>query len=422
MMPALSIAAVVVTAKLAIVSATVEVGDGTTLTDATVLIDGDVIAAVGTNLPIPPDARRLDGVGRTVTPGLVQVGSQVGLFDVGLEASLDDTGNDAALSPSFRAGDGYNPLSFRTAIEREEGITTAVLTPSGHKLLMGTAHAISLRTSLDVVPGPALAQVGAFSGSVGDTQGGSRAAALASLRAALDDTRLYTKNIAAYDRAQLRPLSLPKAGLEALAPMASGQQPFMVHVDRAADIKALLAVAAAEKLKLIIMSGQESWLVAAELKAAAVPVVVYPSWSGQRGFDGLHARDDLAAFLHAAGVTVMIGTWSTDNGTTRLRQEAGIAVQNGLPRAEAIKAITQTPARTFALTAPKAPSLGTVTAGARADLVLWSGDPLETTTLAERVLIGGALVDGDTRQRALEKKYLRALKEAHAAKHGAGAR
>jgi imidazolonepropionase-like amidohydrolase len=423
MTPLLPLALAVASAKLAIVGATVEVGDGTTLADATVLVDGDVIAAVGKDLPIPPDAKRLDGQGRVVTPGLVQVGSQVGLFDVGLEAPLDDAGADSALTPALRVGDAYNPLSFRVACERDEGVTTALLAPTGGRLIMGSAHVVELRTAVDVVPSPPVGMVGAYSGHVGERHGGSRAQALLALRTALDDARLYDKNRAAFERAQLRPLSLDKPALEALLPIALGQAPLFVAVDRAADIRAVLLLAREQKLKLVITSGQESWLLASELKAQGVPVVVYPSWAGERGFDSLHARDDLAAVLAAAGVTVIVGTWGTENGTTRLRQEAGIAVQNGLPRAAALATITSAPARLLGLDVAtakdKRSAIGTVTAGARANLVVWSGDPLETRTLVERVLIGGALQEGDTRQRALEKKYLRALKDAH--RHAADA-
>jgi imidazolonepropionase-like amidohydrolase len=138
-----------------------------------------------------------------------------------------------------------------------------------------------------------------------------------------------------------------------------------------------------------------------------------------KAFDALHARDDLAAVLVKAGVDVIISAWDTDNGTTRVRQEAGTAVQTGLPRAEAVKAIAQTPARIFGLRHGGAP-IGVVSVGARANLVLWSGDPLEALSVTERIWIGGVEQKQPSRQKLLAEKYLRAWRADRAAAAAAG--
>jgi len=88
-----------------------------------------------------------------------------------------------------------------------------------------------------------------------------------------------------------------------------------------------------------------------------------------------------------------------------VRQEAGIAVAYGLPRVEAIRAITERPARIFG----RGDSLGTVTVGKRANLVLWSGDPLELKSMATHIWIDGAVQPLDNRQRQLARRYLDAL-------------
>ena len=150
----------------------------------------------------------------------------------------------------------------------------------------------------------------------------------------------------------------------------------------------------------MIEGGAEAWLVAAELRAARVPVIVHPSTSGVISFDALNARDDLAAVLHEQGVVVVIASWDSQSGTSRLRQEAGNAVQNGLPHALAVQAITQTPATLFG-----AADLGVVQKGARASVVLWSGDPLECLSLAERIWVGGVEVTAPSRPRLLAQKY-----------------
>ncbi len=406
-----ALALLVVAAPIAIVDVAVEVGDGTRLDRATVVIDGAVITGVfaaGGVVGVPDNASRIDGVGKVLSPGLFAVSSQLGLFEVGLEAQSDDDHLQGPATPGFRAVDGYNPLSPHIAIDREEGVTSALLAPSGTKLLMGQGFVVELSSRLEALPDgdkPA-AMMGAFDGQAAEAFGGSRAGLLMALREIVDDARFYRKNTAAFDRGDARDLRLTPVHLRALQPVLDGKVPLVVRVDRAADIRALLAFAQKEKLKLVVDSGVEAWLVAAELKAANVPVIVRPSQSGGISLDALHARDDLAAVLHAAGVTVLISSWDSQNGTTRLRQEAGLAVQNGLPHAVAVRAITQAPQLVFG-GAPSA-NVGVVKKGARASLVLWSGDPLEALTLAERVWVAGDEITVPSRQRLLAEKYFRA--------------
>jgi imidazolonepropionase-like amidohydrolase len=102
-------------------------------------------------------------------------------------------------------------------------------------------------------------------------------------------------------------------------------------------------------------------------------------------------------------VPLIISSGDFDQNIRRLRQEAGTAVAHGLPHAEALRAVTKTPAEVFG----RGAELGTVAVGKRADLVLWSGDPFETSTIAERVFIAGREMDLSSRQRLLVERYLR---------------
>lgn len=413
-------------APVAIVDATVEIGDGTRLERGTVIFDGERILQVGVDLPIAPGVTRIDGRGRTITPGFVAAQSQVGLFEVGMEGGYVDVNASGLMNPAFRAVDGFNPLSFHVGVDREEGVTTALLSPTSGQLIAGQAAAVELAVEssagLFTTSPKAIAMHGAFDGNVAERHDGARGALLLALRTLVDDVRFYQQNRAAFDRAQTRDLPLSRAHLEAMIPVVTGALPLVIQADRAADIAALLTFAAEQKLKLVIASGRESWLVADRLKAQGVPVLLTPSSSGQRSFDAQHARDDLATVLHQAGVEIVITSWETDNGTTRLRQEAGLAVQNGLPRDVAIKAITTTPARLFKVQHGGS-DVGVLKAGARANLVLWSGDPLETTTMAVRLWVAGKAPE-PSRQRLLADKYLKqvlATKKAAAAARGQAA-
>ena len=171
------------------------------------------------------------------------------------------------------------------------------------------------------------------------------------------------------------------------------------HVDRAADILSALALARDLKLRPVIAGGAEAWKVARELAAARVPVLVYPL-AQPSSFDSIGAREDNAARLFAAGVLVGISTGATHDAR-KLRQVAGNAVRAGLPHEAALAAITRVPAEALGLGA----RYGTLAVGKTANLVAWSGDPLELSTRALEVVIHGRKVSLKSRQTALFEKY-----------------
>lgn len=400
----LAVAGPAAAAPLAVVDARVEVGDGTVLEKATVLVDQGRIIAVGPSVPVPAGAERVDGRGKVLTPGIIATNNQVGLLEVGMERSTVDTRvRGEPLAPGFRAIDGYNPMSPRVAIDREQGVTTQILTPQG-EILYGQGYAVELSGVLAATTAARrVAMFGGFGDGAKGAAGGARGGVLLKLREIFDDVRFYRANRAAYDRDAARRLALSRVHLEALIDVVEGRLPLVVDVHRAADIHALLAFAKEQKIKVAVSGGAEAWAVARELAAAKVPVILQPSSMEPFSFESLQARDDAPAILRKAGVAVVVSSVSTDNGTTRMRQEAGVAVAYGMSHAEAVEAITLTPARVFGIDK----DIGSVTAGKRANLVLWSGDPLETTTAAELVLIGGQPMSLETRQHALAERYRR---------------
>jgi imidazolonepropionase-like amidohydrolase len=399
MMLLLSLAA----APVAIVDARVEIGDGSVLERATIVIDQDRIVALGADVVVPTGAERIDGRGKVVTPGLLSVGEQVGLIEISLEQQTVDAQLDGVAVPAFRSIDGFNPRSMRVPIQREQGVTTQILTPWG-ALLRGQAFAVDMTGEAEsVARARRVAMSAGFGAGTKDAVGGARGGVLLRLREIFDDVRFFKANRAAFDRAQARPLSLSRVHLEALIDVVEGKLPLLFDVHRASDISALLAFAREQQVKVMVNGGAEAWLVARELAAAKVPVMLQPSTMAPFAFEALHARDDAPALLEQAGVTVIITSGPTDNGTNRVRQEAGIAVAYGMSRPAAVRAILQEPARAFGLDG----EIGTLARGKRADVVIWSGDPFELSTRAEQVFIAGKRQSLVTRQRQLADKYRR---------------
>ncbi|MFZ9888198.1 MAG: amidohydrolase family protein, partial [Myxococcota bacterium] len=222
-------------------------------------------------------------------------------------------------------------------------------------------------------------------------------------REVFDDVRRYQEARGDYERNALRSLGLSRVHLEAMVPVVAGELPLVLEAHRASDLLAAIRFAEAEGIRLVLAGGAEAHLVARELAAAKVPLLLRPSAQEPWSFDALRVRDDCAARLEAAGVHLVLtagGGW--DQNARRLRQEAGLAVAHGLPREAALVAITSRAAAAFG----KAAEVGTVEVGKRANLVLWSGDPLELSTVAERVFIDGKELTLENRQLELARRYL----------------
>jgi imidazolonepropionase-like amidohydrolase len=223
--------------------------------------------------------------------------------------------------------------------------------------------------------------------------GGSRAASIILVKAALADARHYARNRGAYDRGATRTYGLPTFDLEALIPVVEGSVPLLIRVSRAADIRQALALARAENVHIILEDAQEAWMVADEIAAAKVPVLLDPQDDLPRSFELLGSRLDNAARLQRAGVTIAIKGSRNFNSLRPIRLNAGVAVAYGLSREEALRAITLNPARIWGI----ADRAGSLEVGKDADVVLWNGDPLEAMSYATNVIVGG--VEQSTRSR-----------------------
>ena len=378
-----------------------QLGDGTVLEKVSVVLDGGRIKAVGAHLPAPANAVHVAGLGKVLTPGLIEARTRLGLSEVDQEESANDFRlDDGPLQPAFRVSDGFNPLSTRIARAREEGITSAVLTPSG-QLIYGTAAWFDLTGKLASRPdgNAPVAMVGGVGESAAGSVGGARGGIWLTLRQVMAETRDYAKNPTHVDSARKRLLSSWQ--LDALMPVVKSELLWVIEADRASDILSVLQFAKAERVRVAIAGGAEAWRVARELALAAVPVIYKPSVQHPASFEELGSRLDGATLLAAAGVKLILSAGIENQDVHRLRQEAGVAVAQGLDHAAALSAITSAPAALFG----KLSSVGTITAGKRGNVVLWSGDPFETSTIAERVWIDGEEQSLDTRQRQLARRY-----------------
>jgi len=369
--------------------------------NADIIIRNGEVAEIGTDLVAPANAEIISADGRWVTPGLIAPFSRLGLMDIGGEDVTNDTSSGhSKTSVSELASDSYNPKSVFVANTRRMGITHAVISPSaaGDSIFGGTGAVVNLSGEYDSVE-KAAAFVFVQLGESGTSRaGGSRAAALQQLRAALDDAGAYPGRFDGPDDGD----ALNRQDASALFKAARGQMPLMISANRAQDMLNIIKLKKDYRsLDIIIFGAAEGWKIADELAAANIKVMVDPHDNLPVSFEYAEARLDNVVLLDEAGVDYVI-TNASALGIQRaatLAQHAGNAVGNGLDWDKAFAAITATPAKWLGLGG------GSVTEGSDATLVVWDGDPLDVTSAPTDMLIEGERQSLESRQTALRDRY-----------------
>ncbi|MEN0063428.1 MAG: amidohydrolase family protein [Myxococcota bacterium] len=342
--------------------------------------------------------RFVQGAGKHLTAGFVAVPAKLGVVEISLESSTrdDDAKTDDDVRAALQVVDAYDPRSSLIRVSRAEGITSAVVVPEG-AFIPGFAGFVKLAgdTQADaVVSRRAALPVERWSGSMAED--------LLRIRELVEDTRAFGRNRSSFDSNRPYVEGASRLDLAALQPVVAKQIPMVIYADRASDIEAVLRLKHELNLNVVIMGAAEGWRHARALASAKVPVIVDPMVYGPGSFDQREGRADNPALLAKAGVGVIVTAGFDEPHNARvLRQAAGNAVRGGMTQAQAIRAITETPARVFGES-----DRGRVAAGTQADLALWSGDPLELSTSLVELWIDGASVDLRTRQTELAKKYL----------------
>jgi len=377
--------------------------------NGTVLIRDGKIVAVGAGVAIPASATRIDATGKWVTPGLINSATQLGLVEVG---QIANTRDDAArgednIAAAFTVWEGVNTQSVLIAPARREGVTNIVVLPSGNHLVSGQAALLSLVDGMasDMVVRAPIAMVAQVQAPQAAGTG-ARAELLVKLRELIEDTRAFVRNRAAYERAATRDFAASRLDLQAMIPVVEGRLPLLVTADKANDIDAALRIGRENNIKIIIGGGAEAWMLADRLAAARVPVLTGAMNNIPGSFTTLGQIQENAGLLRRAGVQVIVigNSGNGDEETFNVRnikQEAGNAIAYGMSWNDALRAVTLTPAEVFGV----ADKIGSLRAGRDGNVVIWSGDPFEFTSNAERVFVRGREYPALNRQELLTERY-----------------
>ena len=356
-----------------------------------VLIEDDVITDIGTNITTAADTV-IDANGAIVTPALFAGATATGLVEVNAvresaDGSMSDT-KDNTVQVGFDVRDAYSPLSSVVGVTRVEGFGYSLLMASGGQYsVAGRGSLVDFDGGFESFNGSDVLFVD-VGGYAADKVGGSRAAHWMLLEGIMADLK----------RRSSEREYLSQSGKEHLKDLIKNGV-FVFSANRAADIRKVISFSNEYRLNSVITGGREAWLLADELAAADIPVMVNGLDNLPSNFDALGSRLDNAALLHDAGVQVLFTSGETHNAR-KVRQGAGTAVAHGMPHEAAIEAMTTAASRVFG---------GRVRAlevGNRADMVIWSGDPLEVTSYATSVILKGEVTSMATRQSKLLERYL----------------
>ncbi len=375
---------------------------GPDIENGTIVIRDGKIEALGTNVSVPSGAQTFDGRGLSVYPGMIDAGTSLGLVEVGQGApGTVDTSEVGELNPNAKAIVAVNPHSAHLAVTRVDGVTSAVTLPSGG-LISGQAAIINLvgTTPLEmaVVPYAALVinypRVGNRAGDFGgEQQPPNLAETLATSTRQVEQIRKMLKDAEAYGRAHdaySKDKTLPRPDqnvmLETLVPYMRGERPVIFRADRESEMRGVIRFAEELKLKPVILGGDDAWKIASLLKEKNVPVIL-------TGILDLPNREDdfydtlyeNAAKLQQAGVRFCISSGDNGANVRNLPYYAGMAAAFGLPKADALKAVTLYPAQIMNV----GDRMGSIEIGKMANLVVTDGDLLETRTALRHLFIDG---------------------------------
>jgi imidazolonepropionase-like amidohydrolase len=389
-----------------------------TIKRGAVLIEGKRIVAVGRDVgPIPPGAKVIDAEGKVVTPGLIDAHCHTGIFADGV-ASMEGDGNEMTdpVTPHLRAIDAIHPEDMAFKDLREAGVTTINTGPGSGNLIGGQFACLKTKKATTIEEMLLLAPSGmkmALGENPKRLYGGQKktpstrmgnAAELRSMLVAAQNYRdkwaRYAEKRARYeddvsrweakpeDKREQRPQppEPPERNLklESLIPVLEGKLRAMIHCHRADDILTAVRIAEEFGLRFSLEHATEGYKVADLLAGKRIPCVVGPILFSRVKYELRELTPRNPGILSKAGVKVAIQT-DEASAVRYLTMNAALAVQQGMDEEEALKAITIAPAEIIGV----ADRVGSLEAGKDADVVVFSGHPLDYRSVPELVLIDG---------------------------------
>jgi imidazolonepropionase-like amidohydrolase len=388
---------------VALTRATIHPVSGPPIEDGVLILEGGRIQAVGTRdrVEIPEWVREVELPGRHLYPGMFDPLTHLGLFEIGSISQATDRREIGDFNPHIRALPSYQPHGRAVAVARARGITSVLTSQSGG-IIQGMGSVVDLLG--DTFERAEIRGAGALmvdlpvpestAANSEDREPSLSAGDLPELIEFLERAREFAESgqvaLQGDEPFEVNLQADDAVVLEAMLPVLKGAVPVFFRADSEWQIRHLLLLLQEfPELKGVLVGGGEAARLAPELAQAQLPVIL------TRTRRPTADRDDpvtgamtAAAVLHEAGIQVAFGT--DDSADVRnLPEHVAIAVSHGLPASAGLEAVTLNPARILGLEG----ELGTLEVGARGDILVTDGDPLQPLTGIEALFIGGHPVD-----------------------------
>jgi len=395
---------------VAIVRGDVHPVDQPMIRGGVVLINQGLISAVGTakSVAIPEGAQRIEATGMNVYPGLINGYSDIGLREIDSVAETIDRTETGRLNPNVRSWVAINPDSELIPVARSGGVLTSLVAPKG-PFFAGQAAVVRMdgwTWSEMLLLGPAAMIVSweamEPSGDSASQTAKRRSEQYQRLDQLLNDATRYGERRASKDDSQ--PIDLR---MESMLAVVQGKFPLIAHADRRSHMEAAVAYAMGRKLRLVIYGGHDAATCASLLAGAGVSIIVPGTYRlPLRRDDPYDAPYTLPSRLHQAGVKFCIAAERTGypggaSNDRNLPYHAGNAVAYGLDADTALRSITLSAAEILGV----ADSVGSITSGKEATLMVVQGDILQVESQVVFAMINGRPVDLGNKHLSLFRKY-----------------
>ena len=402
---------------IALVGGTVHTVTKGTIENGVVLFDKGKIVAVGKKgeVKIPENAEVIDVSGLHIYPGIINAFTTVGLIEIGAVRATRDVTEVGLINPNVRAEIAFNPDSEHLPTTRANGITMVLVVPTGGLIAGQSAlmmldgwtwedMALKAPVGLHIYwprmrpPSFRFFRARRFDPKKIKEEAEKK---LKLLRETFKKARAYMKAKEAEKKKGI-PYHEVDVRWESMIPVLKKEIPVFVHANSAQEILSAVKWAESEDVRLVIVGGKEAWKVADVLKEKKIPVILTNIHSLPLYRDSDYDEPfTVAKKLYEAGVKFCIGGSGGYYNERNLPYQAATCAAFGLPKEEALKAITIYPAEILGVS----DKVGSIEPGKDATIIVTTGDPLEIPTRVVYEFIQGRKVDLNNRQKRLYKKY-----------------
>ncbi len=392
---------------------------GPAIEGGSLLIQDGKIAKIGKGLSAPAGAKIIDASGKFVYPGLVALMTSVGV--TGYPGAGNDTDEVGVSTPHMDPYDAINPEDDCIEVTRIGGVTTVQTVSGSRSVLNGKSVVLHLGGDLaeDLVCKRYAAQIINIAAKEQGKYPSTIPGVIALLRDKFDQAKEYAKKQEKQEKEPGDNGQEEKKGeapfkrnleLEALVPVVSGEVPVVFITSDELTVRKAIEIITEYELKGIIQARTGIFKYMNRLALEKIPVI----WSGTTGLPQRWESYDknyfTAAALHAHGVLFAFDAGGRGPGNRNIRNlpvPATISVAHGLSEQAAIEAMTINPAKILGID----DTVGSLEEGKVANVVIWTGSPLQLRSRIDTVIIKGEMVPLTSIQTRLYDKYSKLVKE-----------